>query len=219
MQRLFLTSSGSTVISDIVKTIGTSIGGKRVAFITTASETEKGDKIWLRNSKIFLTDVGCDVFDYTLTGKTPQQLQRDLVGINIVYVEGGNQLYLLQQIQQSGFAPIIRELVKDGVIYIGSSAGSQVAGPDLYPVYRADRAAKAPLLKGYQGIGLVDFVIFPHWGSEEMKEEYFNHRLYHAYTTKHKIILLTDRQYIRVEGEIYRIEEVKDNLQGRGLRG
>lgn len=209
MQRLFLTSSGSAVTQDIADTIGTKARGMRLAFITTAAEVEKGDKGWLRKDKSALTDAGFDVFDYTLTGKTGRELRRDLSGIDVAFLEGGNQFYLLQQIQQSGFVPIIRDLVRKGVIYIGSSAGSQVAGPDLYPTYRPDHAKEAPLLKGYEGIGLVDFVIFPHWGSDHFRDLYLNHRLVHAYTTKHKIILLTDSQYVRVKGEMYRIEEVK----------
>lgn len=209
MQRLFLTSSGSTVTQDIAKTIGKKARGMRLAFIMTAAESEGSDKEWLRKDYSALIDVGFTVFNYTVTGKTSRQLREDLDGVDIVYVEGGNQFYLLQQIQQSGFAPIVRDLVKKGVIYIGSSAGSQVAGPDLYPTYRSDHIKKAPLIKGYDGIGLVDFVVFPHWGSNDFRDLYLKHRMAHAYTTKHKIILLTDQQYVRVEGEMYRIEEVK----------
>lgn len=207
MQRLFLTSSGSVVTRDIAKTIGKKVRGMRLAFITTASEVEKGDKGWLRKDKTALVDAGFTLLDYTLTGKTAQQLREDLDDVDIVYVEGGNQFYLLQQIQQSGFAPIVRALIRKGVVYIGSSAGSQVAGPDLYPTYRPDHVKKAPLLDGYKGLGLVDFVVFPHWGSDDFRDLYLKHRMAHAYTTKHKIILLTDSQYVRVEGEMYRIEE------------
>ncbi|MBI3342885.1 Type 1 glutamine amidotransferase-like domain-containing protein [Candidatus Gottesmanbacteria bacterium] len=209
MQRLFLTSSGSAVAQDISKKIGKKSRGMRLAFIDTATEVEEGDKGWLRDDRAALVSVGFDLFDYTLTGKISRHLHDDLAGVDVVFLEGGNQFYLLQQIQQSGFAPVIRALINKGVIYIGSSAGSQVAGPDLYPTYRPDHVKKAPLLKGYQGLGLVNFVVFPHWGSKSFKDLYLNFRMMHAYTTKHKIILLTDRQYIRVEGEMYRIEDVK----------
>lgn len=209
MQRLFLTSSGSAVARDIAKTIGKRARGMRLAFIKTAAEAEKEDEGWLRKDRSSLSDAGFKVFDYTLTGKNAHQLEKDLSSIDGVFLEGGNQFYLLQRIQQSGFAPIIQELVKKGVIYIGSSAGSQVAGPDLYPTYRPEYIKKAPLLKGYKGLGLVDFVVFPHWGSDNFKDLYVTYRMVHAYTTKHKIILLTDNQYVRVEGDMYKIEEVK----------
>lgn len=209
MQNLFLTSSISGVASRISRDIGAKARGMRLAFIATAAEAEEGDKWWLRDDRAAIVKAGFDVFNYTLSDKTKTHLSTDLVGADVVFLEGGNQFYLLQQIQRSGFARVIRELVRKGVIYIGSSAGSQVAGPDLYPTYRPDHAKKAPLLKGYEGIGLVDFVIFPHWGSDHFRDLYLNHRLAHAYTTKHKIILLTDSQYVRVEGEMYRIEDVK----------
>ncbi len=208
IQRLFLASSVSEVARDIAKTIGEKARGMRLAFIDTASEVEEGDKKWLRDDRAALVDSGFTVIDYTLTGKRAAEIRRDLANVQVVFLEGGNQFYLLQQIQRSGFAPLVRTLVKDGVIYIGSSAGSQVAGPDLYPTYRPEHIKKAPLLKGYQGLGLVDFVVFPHWGSEHFKDLYLSFRMAHAYTINHKIILLTDRQYIRAEENMYRIEEV-----------
>lgn len=209
MQRLFLTSSAGEVIDDIAKHIGSRACGMRLAFIDTAAEVETGGKQWLRDDRSALVGAGFDVFDYTLTGKTGRELRHDLSGIDVVLLEGGNQFYLLQQIQQSGFASVVRALIGKGVIYIGSSAGSQVAGPDLYPTYRPDHVKKAPLLDGYKGLGLVDFIVFPHWGSDDLKELYLTFRMAHSYTTEHKIILLTDNQYIRVEGDMYRIEEVK----------
>lgn len=207
MKRLFLASSVSGVALRIARDIGAKVRGMRLAFIITAAEAEEGNKGWLRDDRAAVVKAGFDVFDYTLTGKTSEQIRKDLSHVDVVFIEGGNPFYLLQQIQQSGFAPIVRELIKKGVIYIGSSAGSQVAGPDLYPVYRTDRVLKAPDLNGYEGLGLVDFLILPHWGNNERKEDFIHRRLEQAYTTNHKIILLSDNQYIRVEGEMYRIEE------------
>lgn len=209
MQRLFLTSSASVVIQDIAKIIGKKSHGMRLAFIKTAAEVEEGDKRWLRDDRAALVRVGFEVFDYTVTGKTRNQVKKDLARAQAIFLSGGNTFYLLQQLQRCNGIPIIRERVKDGVFYMGSSAGSIIAGPDIEPVRMADNAVKAPKLKGTKGLGLVDFVVFPHWGSDNFRKIYLDHRLAHAYTTKHKIILLTDNQYVRVEGNMYTIEEVK----------
>lgn len=209
MQRLFFTSSVSEVAKDIVRYIGPKARGMRLAFIDTAAEVEEGDKWWLRADRAALVDVGFDVFDYTVTGKAENQVRKDLAPAEVIFFSGGNTFYLLQQLQRCNGISIIRERIAGGVLYMGSSAGSIIAGPDIEPVRTIDNAVKAPELKGTKGLGLVDFVVFPHWGSDHFRDLYLNQRFSHAYTTKYKIILLTDSQYVRVEGEMYRVEEVR----------
>lgn len=213
MKKLFLTSTASSVVSDIVKYLPR----RRLSlvFIKTAAEVEKGDLWWLKKDRKSLVDVGFTVTDYTITGKTRQVIQQDLKKYDILFFSGGNTFYLLEKIQHSGCASVIKDFVESGKIFIGSSAGSIIAGPDTYPLYRLDNVKKATHLKGYEGLSLVDFVVFPHWGTDDFKELYLNRRLAHAYTTKHKIILLTDNQYIRVEGDMYKIVDV---IQGKAAR-
>ncbi|MHB8903587.1 MAG: Type 1 glutamine amidotransferase-like domain-containing protein, partial [Patescibacteria group bacterium] len=70
-------------------------------------------------------------------------------------------------------------------------------------------AKEAPKLKGYRGLGLVDFVVLPHWGSDHFRSRYLNQRLAHNYNLKNKLILLNDYQYIEVKDDWYKIVEVK----------
>jgi dipeptidase E len=129
----------------------------------------------------------------------------------VIYVSGGNQFFLLQQAQKSGFVEVIRNLIiEKGRMYIGTSAGSIVAGPDTYPTYNIDDVRLAPDLKGYEGFGLVNFCIFPHWGSAFFKDLYLNNRLDFAYKdTQLPIVILTDKQYVRVKDGTFEIVEVK----------
>jgi len=206
MKKLFLTSSASHVVSDIFKRINKK--NFKLVFVTTASETKEGDLEWLKRDRDALVKCGFIVTDYTFTGKTRTEIEKVLNQSDVLYMSGGNVFYLLQVIQQSGCGEVIRKFVEQGKIYIGSSAGSIVAGPDIYPVHRLDTVKDAPLLKDYEGLGLVDVVIFPHWGSEHFKDRYLNQRLEHAYNMKNKIILLTDKQYLLVENDFYKIIEV-----------
>lgn len=207
MKRLFLTSSVSFVASDIAKHLE-GVKGLKLAFINTPSEVEEGDLQWLEDDREALVRAGFTVSDYTITGKSKEKIKVYLKSMDVIYISGGNTFYLLEKIQQSNCAAVIRDYVENGKIYIGTSSGSIVAGPDIYPTYRLDNVKKAPNLKGYQGLGLVDFVVLPHWGSDDFRKLYLEHRLEHAYTTGNKIILLTDYQYVYVEGERYRIIEV-----------
>jgi len=127
---LFLASSITHSASAIAKHIR-HVSNRRTAFISTAAEGEDGPKTWLSDDRTALEEAGFSLFDYSITEKTPRQLRRDLGSCDIIHVNGGSTFYLLLQAQRSGFIKFIREFVADGGIYIGSSAGSIIAGPDI----------------------------------------------------------------------------------------
>ncbi|MCX6794733.1 MAG: Type 1 glutamine amidotransferase-like domain-containing protein [Candidatus Falkowbacteria bacterium] len=205
--KIFLTSSVNLVAKDIAQKIG-GAKNKKLLYIYTACEKKLGEP-WQIADRNALVEAGFKVIDYTITGKTKEAIKKDIQKIDVIYFSGGNTFYLLQQIQLTKSAPIFREVVKNGKIYIGTSAGSIVAGPDIYPTYKLDNAKQAPKLKGYKGLGLVDFVVLPHWGSQHFKKRYLKQRLAHNYNTKHKLVILNDYQYLQIEDGWYRMVEIK----------
>ena len=214
MKRLFLTSSIKHVAKDIASRIG-NVKGMKLVFIDTPIEFKRKEKSWLNEDRLSLVDVGFDVTDYTITGKKKYQIEKELSVFDVIYISGGNQLYFLQKIQETECSEVLRDLIeKEGKIFIGTSAGSMIMAQDISCSYRPDIEEELTnyggvKLKDYHGLGMVDFIVFPHWGDEGHKDKYFEYRLEHAYTTNDKIILLTNYQYVRVEGEMYRIEEVE----------
>lgn len=209
MKRLYLTSSVSFVAERLEKDLQPKAPNNKMVFITTATEDEEHDATWIIKDKDSLISAGFDVFEYTITGKKENEIREDLKDVNFIYVEGGNTFYLLEKAQQSGFINVIRDFVlKEEKVYIGTSAGSIIAGRDTYPTLILDDVSLAPNLKGYEGFGLVDFTVLPHWGSDKFKDLYLNHRLEHSYNGKSELILLRDNQYIEVKDDWYRIIEV-----------
>jgi peptidase E len=68
-----------------------------------------------------------------------ERIRQDLVA---VYVEGGNTFALLHHLRLSGFDAILRTLVAEGVIYVGLSAGSIVAGSSIeFAVWKGNNEA------------------------------------------------------------------------------
>lgn len=208
MKTLFLTSNAALVISTIVKTVNLK-NTKKLAFITTPAEGEDGDKWWLEADKKALRNADFDVFEYTITSKKADAIRKDLSNADFIFISGGNTFYCLEKAQESGFIKVIRDLVlRENKVYIGSNAGSVIAGPDIYPAYNLDDASRAPNLKGYKGFGLTDVVTLPHWGSDNFKNLYMNKRLEITYNPDNKIILLTDNQYLHVKDDWYKVVEV-----------
>jgi len=206
-QELFLTSSVHIVAHDISKKVNLNQANKLV-FIDTAAEPEKsGDITWLENDRQALVDAGFKVADYTITGKTKEKLKVDLGEFDYIYLSGGNTAYLLDQSHKSGFMSLIKELVQEkGKVYIGTSAGSIIAGPKL-----SEYLDQIPELENRVGYGFVNFILVPHWGSKDFKEDYLGERLKIVYKKDQvPLLLLTDNQYVHVQGEQMEIVDVKD---------
>ncbi len=203
MQQLFLASS----IADSGPHLAKKIKSKKAAFIFTAGEVER-DKSWIDKDRSGLKKAGIKTFDYTITGKTIRDIERDLGGCDLIHVNGGNTFYLLLQAKKSGFDKFIKKQVNKGVIYTGSSAGSMIAGPDIAITWRPENQPYAQSLPDTRGFNLVDFTIFPHWGNSKFKKIFFSYRLKNAYKKGNKIILLNDDQYVEVVNNNYKIVDV-----------
>jgi len=207
MNQLFLTSSAYMVIDDIVSKFGKTVEGLRLMFLNTASEVEKGEKKWLQDDRDSLVRAGFDVFDYTLTGKSEEDVVQAVAEIDVLFVAGGNTFYLLSQARKCRLDKIVQELINRGVVYIGSSAGSLLAGPDIEPIKYLDDPSKSEGLKSFEAFGLTDVIVFPHWGSDGFREKYLE-LVPAVYGLGKKIILLTDQQYVAIDGNSYQIVDV-----------
>jgi dipeptidase E len=206
---LILTSSNNYVTSHFLPRLHRPAPASeiRLTFIPTAAEVEEGSLSWLHDDRQALVDAGFPVTDFTLTGKTPDEVRSMLKSTDFVFVSGGNTFYLLQEMRRSGFADMIRDFVDKGMIYGGSSAGSIVAGPNIAITADLDDPSLAPQLTDYEGLNLTDVIVLPHWGSPHFQERYFK-TMQNGYKTGNKVILLTDDQYLIVENDTYTIESI-----------
>lgn len=203
MKKLFLTSVACNVLYKFVELLDCSPSDLTVAFIPTAADVYE-DKSFVEDDRNKLTELGFKILDMNITGKTEEVLQEQLKNIDIIFVAGGNTFYLLEKLIESGFDKIIKTLVERGKYYIGSSAGSILAGLSIKPVKLLDDPSKAPNLKSFDGLKLIDKIILPHYGNEKYQDK-MNQILKDYSDLQDKIIKLTDNQALVVDNEKLKI--------------
>ncbi len=198
MKKLFLSSAGIVpeTQQDFLDLIGRDPKGLKVAFIPTAAYPEL-DKSYVKSAINQIETLGMKVIQVDLVGKNKETLLQKLNDVDIIWVNGGNTFFLLDQIRKSGFDQIIGQLIDDGKIYVGLSAGSYVACPTNEAAkWKHIDDTEVVKLKNLKALNLVDFLIIAHY-----EEKYKQAVLDGAKTTKYPVVALTDKQAIVVRDE------------------
>ena len=206
MKKLFLSSNACITLDKIIPLLPDVPNQLRVAFVLTASNPYK-DKSWLYKDRNKLVEMGFKVKDVDIEGKTEEQVKIELTDIDVLFVSGGNTFYLLEKAKASGFDKLAKELINKGIIYIGSSAGSVLVCPTIAYVDGLDDPKNAPLLKSYDGLNEVNFLVMPHYGDDEYKEIY--KKILGKWKKKgYELKLLSNNEAVIVEGNKSKIVEV-----------
>ncbi len=92
----------------------------------------------------------------------PARWQAAVKEADVLLVNGGDTIYLDRWMRESGLAELFPSL---DLVYVGLSAGSLVMSPAV-----ADEFASWTRPAGGEGLGLVDFEIFPHLDNPELPE-------------------------------------------------
>lgn len=98
------------------------------------------------------------------------KLEKKLDAADFIYISGGNIFYLYYWVVKSGLDQIIKDQMRKGLVYAGSSAGSVIAGPTIKYLDFVDniKISPEPDKVKWRGLNLVDFVILPHWGEKNI---------------------------------------------------
>ncbi len=199
---LLLTSGGMPQMKDeIIKLLQKPTYDITVAFITTAykPELQENPDYVSRSLPIMKEELRFNVEEIDIDGKTELQVMKLLELKDIIYVAGGNTFYLLKAMRDCNFEKIIRKLLKQGKVYIGSSAGSMVAGRTIKTAGWKNQDKNIVGLKNLKGLNLVPFDIFVHYQPEHA--EIIKQQIPNAKKRAKKLRILTDEQAILVQGK------------------
>lgn len=109
-----------------------------------------------------------------------------------IYISGGNTFGTLKRIRECKADALIRELVAQGCIYIGGSAGAHIPSADLTHVLRYDRDLCG--LEDLSGLGLFDGILICHFTEERRA-----HLEELKTTSPYPVTALTDEEFIVID--------------------
>ena len=136
---------------------------KKVLYITTAIDGEKdNNKSWVCEEYKTILDLGISEENIT-EYKIGNNINID--DFDIIYMMGGNTIYLLDMIRKYNFGEVIKDFINKGKIYIGSSAGSQILGStiELNKIYEDNFVN----MTDFTGLCIIDKEIVPHTNRKE----------------------------------------------------
>lgn len=127
------------------------VSARRIAFVPFAASDLDG---YAARARARFERFGCD-----LASVHEGNASRTIESADAIFVGGGNTFRLLHRMYASGVIAAIRERVAGGAPYIGSSAGSIVAGPTL------KTTKDMPIVQppSFDALRLVPFQISPHY--------------------------------------------------------
>lgn len=216
--RLLLISNstlhGSGYLDHAASEIGDFLGeGKRVLFVPYALHDEAK---YAAQARVRFEKMGyqLDSIHTMLTQTAEDRSQTAGVGLNAledydaIFIGGGNTFRLLKALYDHNLLDAIRARVREGMPYIGSSAGSNVAGPTI----RTTNDMPIVQPPSFDALGLVSFQINPHYLDADPNSTHKGE------TREERIVQFLEENETPVvglrEGAILRIENGRTLLKG-----
>ena len=202
LKNMILTSSLYESIELVKKFLDKNTESKKILFIPTAANVEEYKKYMHLTQKAF-EDFGYEVENFDVSVFSEEIAKEKLSKAKIVFISGGNTFYLLQELKRKNLITYLKERIENGLLYIGESAGSVIAAPDIEYASVIDDKTVATELDDYTGLNLVDFYIVPHFEEEPFVESSRN--TVELYKDKLDLKLINNKEAILVENNNFTI--------------
>jgi dipeptidase E len=133
------------------------------AAIENALDVEQDTQAWIGDSRnaIAIHPAQIEVVDLRNWRNNRAGLHELLASKDVIWLCGGNGFYLRWMLKDTGADAIIRDLVANGTVYAGWSAGAVLAGPTLQHYEIVEDLTVVPEVY-YDALNLTDIAVCPH---------------------------------------------------------
>jgi dipeptidase E len=193
---LYLTSTGleNKQVAERFKKVFIKKDIKNISVLVISVQDNESDAFYLQKTKDELKSIGVSDIEVFELGDKPF-IPTNENGYDVIYVCGGNTFVYLDRIRKTGLDKFVIDAVKSNKsVYVGVSAGSIIAGPDITIAGWGSECDSNDInLKDTAGLGLTNIVVSPHY-RDELKTEVDDFRERYGY----QVYELTDEQAVRL---------------------
>ena len=168
---------------------------KKITFIPTAGNVEEYTGF---------IDEGVDIAKYE-----EEVLKDKFLKAECICISGGNTFYLLQELKRKNLTELLSGRIKEGMFYMGESAGAMIMSKDIVYSQIMDDKNVATELKDYFGLNVFKYYILPHIGEYPFKET--AQETLDFYKDKIDLIPINNREAVLVKDNGYKILKEMEN--------
>jgi len=167
----------------------------RIGYVNTAAKgLDKEKQLFMQKVKNTIRENGYNFEEIDIEGKTRDELVNFFKDKNVIHVDGGSTTYLLRAMRETGFDKILKELIGQGLVYIGTSAGAYIVCPSIeVSDWEPDSKDKFGVID-FLALNYVPFVLKVHYKDEQ--EEFVKEKMK---TLKYPLHILHDGEGIFYE--------------------
>jgi dipeptidase E len=178
---------------------------RRVGFISAANLFDETEYLRVATERLTRASPGlAEVAHIRWDGDGLKVLER----VDAVFVGGGNSYALLKRLSESRLLDALRDKVRGGMSYMGSSAGSNIAGPTILTTNDWNVVG----LTRFEAMALVPFNINPHYVEKTAADAANSETRSHRIREYHKV--WTNPVVGIEEGAVLKVVDRKVTLAG-----
>ncbi len=179
----------------------------KVLFIPTAGNKE-GYTAYIDEAQQTFKDLGFEIEVLDIASCDRETAQAKIFQSKILYISGGNTFYLLQELKKKQLLSLIKEQIRDGLVYVGESAGAIIATKDIDYNKLMDDKTVAKELSDTAGLDEVEFYILPHYSEEPFTDS--SKKTFETYKNQLNLMRMNNSQAVIVNDKEIKVVSEQD---------
>ena len=131
---------------------------KKITFIPTAGNVEEYTG-FIDEGVGMLKELGYEIEIVDIAKYEEEVLKDKFLKAECICISGGNTFYLLQELKRKNLTELLSGRIKEGMFYMGESAGAMIMSKDIAYSQIMDDKNVATELKDYFGLNVFKYYI------------------------------------------------------------
>ena len=174
----------------------------KIVFIPTAGNVEPYTG-YIDEGVEMLKSLGYELEIIDISKYDEDYLKNKLSKTECICISGGNTFYLLQELKKKNLIGLLYERIKEGLFYIGESAGAIIMSENIEYSQMMDDKSIASELDDYTGVNVFNHYVLPHIGEYPFEES--TQKILENYQDKISLVAINNSEAILVNDSGYTV--------------